>query len=523
MNTETKENRRIAAGAGVLPVRSSAGGRLQAYASGAAVRRAVRMACGAALLAAALLAAGCSKEPEPEPDVHGEPVFVNFTLDGFAPATRAPLAEGSTVRVIAMKAKTSPPLIPTHEEWVADQAYVVKGDQLKPCKVDAEGANPEPLDNPWNNMRLETGVAYDFHTISPALPLREEDKRALATSVTNGMDYAYSYSRNNTFTDADGTVGVATVHLGALQHKCAGLIVQVIMTEKGQTLRSVRVSGLPTPKGDEAFYGAPAESRENGLDAVTWKAEEFTYDAATFTYECTTPKPVRPILSSLGEAPLHISLTTETSDGLQLTVNDSISRYAISKGSISTIVLTKGSLSGGLGIALTPWELESDGDHIVGGNVYPYVRGGNTVVMRDDRGYGKDWAYHGLWTFTPTHTESKGWQSNDSGLNTVSASFEVASGDCGGSKTYTYDEALTACDGYSQGGGLWRLPTIRELALMADTRSSLTVGGFSNENNYWSATVRDGTYSYACKVISGNKPGWNGKGSYNRVRCIRDL
>lgn len=504
-------------------MRSSAGDRLQAYASGTAVRRAVRMACGAALLAAVLLAAGCSKEPEPEADVHGEPVLVNFTLDGFAPATRTALAEGTTVRVIATKAKTSPPLIPTHEEWVADQAYYMVGGSFVPCKVDADGSNPEPLDNPWSNMRLETGVAYDFHTISPALPLKEDDKRLLAASVTNGMDYAYSCLRNKTFTDADGTEGFATVDLAALRHQCAGLIVRVIMTETGQTLRSVRLSRLTDPKEDEAFYGAPAESRENGSQEVTWEAEEFTYDAVTFTYECTTPKPVRPMMSSVGDAPLHISLTTETSDGSLLTVNDSICQYSLSKGAISTIILTKGSLGSSLNIALVPWELASDGDHIVGGNVYPYVRGGNTVVMRDDRGYGQDYAYHGLWTFTPTHTESKGWQSNDSGLNTVSASFEVASGDCGGTKTYTYAEALTACDGYSQGGGLWRLPTIRELALMADTRSSLTVGGFSNESNYWSATVRDGTYSYACKVISGNKPGWNGKGSYNRVRCIRDL
>lgn len=501
MDTATKENRRIATGA---------------------VRRAVCMTCGAALMAA-FLATGCSKEPET--DVHGEPVLVNFTLDGFAPATRAALAEGSTVRVIASKAKTSPPLIPTHEEWVADQSYYLEGDRLIPCTVDAEGKRLENTDIPWEQMRLETGVAYDFHTITPALPLKEDDKRLLASALPNGLDYAYSYSRNSTFTDADASAGVSTVRLTALTHKCAGLNVRVILTAKGETLRSVRVSGLPSRVEPEAYYNAPTGSVEKGTQVVTWEAEAFGYEEETFTYKTTTPMPVRPISSSFGEAPLYVSLTTELSDGSSVTVTDSITQYALSQRFIATIVLSKGDVSdGGTRFSLSMWETSTSVNQI-DGNSYPYVRGENTVVFRDENGYGSGYAYHGLWTFTPAHSEST-WSNNNSGLNTVSASFEVASGDCGGSKTYKYDEALTACDGYSQGGGLWRLPTSREVREMNALQSQLTgVGKFSQEAGYWSATDYDGGSNAYFGVMGepGTNPSKSSKGTYRRVRCIRDL
>ncbi len=490
----------------------------------------------ALLLGAVLLLGSCSREPEPEPNGNGDGVLMNFTLDGFAPATRAALDEGTTVRVVALKPQTS-----TRGTYVADQAYYMVGDRLVPCTVDADGANPKPITLPWEGMRLNPSETYRFVAITPALPVEtlEQDFGAqrtyIAHAITNGMDFAHSQTDDQTFTQAEIDAGVRTQTLNPLRRELCGLLFEVTLPkESGETISSIKVEGLPknVAMTDNVWdmieihdLYLSKDGIEGGTGQLLVPKEAFRYNAATLAYMTDRPQLVLPVRNADEviewaeplTADLTITLTVETADGYTESVSDVLTVANLMEGTTYLIHLERNIKPGG-GISFVAKYMETVNSEVdMGKDSYPYVRGGNTIVFRDGNGYASGYVYHGPWTFTPTHTESSDWQGNASGLNTVSASFEVASGDCGGSRTYTYAEALTACD------GLWRLPTIRELAVMADMRGELTVGGISAESNYWSATARNGSNSYACKLIKGNKPGWNGTGSYNRVRCVRDL
>lgn len=68
-----------------------------------------RLAAGAWLFAAVLLLGGCSKEPAEGMDGPSGQVALDFSIEGIEkmlPVTRAALATGTTVRVIAYKAVT---------------------------------------------------------------------------------------------------------------------------------------------------------------------------------------------------------------------------------------------------------------------------------------------------------------------------------------------------------------------------------------------------------------------------------
>ena len=71
-----------------------------------------RLAAGAWLFAAVLLLGGCSKEPAEGMDGPSGQVALDFSIEGIEkmlPVTRAALATGTTVRVIAYKSGDSNP------------------------------------------------------------------------------------------------------------------------------------------------------------------------------------------------------------------------------------------------------------------------------------------------------------------------------------------------------------------------------------------------------------------------------
>ena len=143
-----------------------------------------RLAAGAWLFAAVLLLGGCSKEPAEGMDGPSGQVALDFSIEGIEkmlPVTRAALATGTTVRVIAYKSGDSNPAT---ENYANECAYYWNGTKLVPCRVDANGNKTADLPD-WA-MTLLPGT-YDFYAVSPALPLAA-DKTKLATAIANGVD-----------------------------------------------------------------------------------------------------------------------------------------------------------------------------------------------------------------------------------------------------------------------------------------------------------------------------------------------
>lgn len=173
-------------------------------------------------------------------------------------------------------------------------------------------------------------------------------------------------------------------------------------------------------------------------------------------------------------------------------------------------------------------------------DAYPYVMGGNTVVVKDLYGQADETLYptHTWWSVTPQHTEAA-WNNNTSDNNSVGESFEVAEANAvsaTGAETMTWYEAYgqinttyntsgySACASYSQGAddaGGWRLPTIRELKLIYDKKSELTVAPPTEHKFYWSVTQKNATGSWGTYFDTGVTDGGH-HGTYY-VRCVRDV
>ena len=159
--------------------------------------------------------------------------------------------------------------------------------------------------------------------------------------------------------------------------------------------------------------------------------------------------------------------------------------------------------------------------------VAPYVVKGTTVVVKAENGQADSRIYptHEPWPVTPDHKETPLWNANESGLNTVAETFEVAASDAAGE--YTVETAAMACALYSQQSddeGTWRLPTIRELQLIYALRGELNNVNISRTYVYVSATAANDQVGMSRLLWGVYFPTGKINGaSYNlHVRCVRD-
>lgn len=150
------------------------------------------------------------------------------------------------------------------------------------------------------------------------------------------------------------------------------------------------------------------------------------------------------------------------------------------------------------------------------GSKYPYATTNsdgkkNVIVCRDAKGGVTEDRIHPNWPTTGTGTEA---------TNLVAAKFEVALSDA--ATSVTFDNRLTACPSG------WRLPTYRELMLIAALRTQLTaVSNTFSDADYWSETHLGGfldIYGKSVNPVTGLCNGVAGQHSEKfRIRCVRDL
>ena len=488
------------------------------------------------LLCMAALLAGCSKDPAGEPgSPQGGVVPVSFAApaigqetaaqsasaasqaqNGQSPATRAALAENTTVRVVAFTAATGNP---AQANYVAEQTYYMSGGKLVPCTVDDNGSFVAVA--PDAKMELERG-SYDFYAITPALPLGS-DKATV--SVPHKVDYAASATKGVTV-DAS-----KTYTLTQLDRKCVRVtfVIKKSANFTELTALSVTPSGaglsmpnLPAAQSVKMDADIPATT---GSETLTVPASAFTNTDATTATAATVllPRSAADILLTC-----DLTYTTATGSSRQTSFSSTAKNLALEKGKHYTFTLTIYPFDVSFTVKAEFETTISDWTDVPA-PAYPYVSEGRYIVSRDALG-SSDQPLHPNWTAAtmPLHNKV-------SADNALSSEFEVAAEDCSSTNapgvtqsgnTYIWDNALPACAAYTQAGtsaGQWRLPTIKELETIYAKKDGLTgVGSFAS-NGYWSATVGGHNGSaWHVNFYDGHTYG-GGNGYPNNVRCVRDI
>ena len=471
--------------------------------------RTISLAAGAGLLSAALLLAGCAKEAVSGCGEWDGTVPMSFGVEGLSemlPATRASLTTNATVRVIAYKSGDSNP---AQDNYVADQAYSWNGSELVPCTVDDNGN--KTADAADQVMKLASG-SYDFYAVSPAFPLAT-DKKMLSTVVANGVDYAAITVRKTQ--QIPRQVLPYALTLNQLQRQCAQISIVVKNDDSDIAINSVKVTGLAASQSG-VTVGTNLTAASSGTEVLNLTSEDFSLSGTTFTQ--SIPSVVLPLSGAILTLTLDMNVDGESktfAGELQATLAGS------TKYTITATIDTKSDIT----LSVDSWTEETGNNPEFEDMTYPYVVNGNTIVMQDSYGCAANYPLHGPWTITPIHAESK-YNTNASGINTVSEKFEVASANASFS---TWDGAKTACQKYSQASGAagtWRLPTVSELVLIRVTRSKLTSVDLSTGKGFcWSATesTASSNYVWSCNLTGNVSTQGYTKSSSLPVRCVRDL
>ena len=485
------------------------------------------------LLCMAALLAGCSKDPAAGPE--GGVVTVSFAApaigqetaaqsasaasqaqNGQSPATRAALAENTTVRVVAFTAATGNP---AQANYVAEQTYYMSGGSLLPCTVNADGSFKAVA--PDAKMELERG-SYDFYAITPALPLGS-DKATV--SVAHKVDYAASATKGVTV-DAS-----KTYTLTQLDRKCVR--VTFVIKKSANFTELTALSVTPSGAGLSMPNLPAAQSVKMGADIpAAAGSETLTVPASAFTNTDATTATAATVLLPLAAADIlltcDLTYTTATGSSRQTSFSSTAKNLALEKGKHYTFTLTIYPFDVSFTVKAEFETTISDWTDVPA-PAYPYVSEGRYIVSRDALG-SSDQPLHPNWTAAtmPLHNKV-------SADNALSSEFEVAAEDCSSTNapgvtqsgnTYIWDNALPACAAYTQAGtsaGQWRLPTIKELETIYAKKDGLTgVGSFAS-NGYWSATVGGHNGSaWHVNFYDGHTYG-GGNGYPNNVRCVRDI
>lgn len=477
--------------------------------------RGIFLAAGAGLLSAALILVGCAKDSVSGLGEWDGTVPVSFGVEGLSevlPATRASLATNTTVRVIAYKSGDSNP---AQDNYVADQAYSWNGSELVPCTVDDNGS--KTADAADQVMKL-TPDSYDFYAVSPAFPLAA-DKTTLATAVANGVDYAAITVRETQ--QVPRQVMSYALTLSPLQRQCAQISIVIknddnYIVPTTLAVNSVSVTGLAASQSS-ITVGANLTAASSGTEVLNFTSEDFSVSGTTFTQR--SPSVALP----LSETNLTLTLDMNV-DGESQTFTGELQAVTLeqsTKYTITATIITKSDIT----LSVDSWTEETGNNPEFEDATYPYVVNGNTAVMQDRYGCTVKYPLHGPWTITPIHAESD-VSSNDSGINTVSEKFEVASVNARTQSTWA--NAKTACQNYSQASGAagtWRLPTIQELKLICILQKKLTAcNQLSSSGYYWAATESRKISGNAWVLYSDGAMSSQSKtSSQGIVRCVRDL
>lgn len=494
-------------------------------------------AAALSLLAAGLLATGCSKEQEldPEEGNGSGKVAVSFEVEGLSEmTTKAALTANTTVRVVAYKSNSANPAT---NNYVADQAYYWNGSKLVPCTVDANGT--KTADAAGAAMKLLPGN-YDFYAVSPAIPLNT-NHTTLATAVANYVDYATSKKTQQ--------IPVQTtpyaLTLSQLQRQCAQVSFIVkkdasYVAPTTMSINSVKVTGLAASQSG-VTVGKDLTAASSGTQVLTLASGDFSNSGTTYTTKNSY------LLLPLSGAKLTFSFDL-TLDGTNKTIAGELTGLTLEKS--KTYTITAQIFESDITLSIDAWTQNTGNNPDFDGPGYPYTIEAERTIVYQDRFGSFDASYtlhalHGPWTKTPAHSEAE-TDSNNSGVNTFGTRFKVASsralapdssyemnwyeavGDY--DKDYNPDD-YEACAEYSEDAGqsdkgLWRLPTIRELSEICSTYHTKVWN--TPLGNYWATTDSSDDNTKAWTYCASSSLLFSGSFVHDKtdtdyVYCVRDL
>ena len=479
------------------------------------------VAVGPAMLSAALLLTGCSKEPVWERDTRSQ-----ISVDALFPAT---VSAGAATRAAA-------------DGNTALTLSFVRADESAAGTFGAYGAE-------FTGTR-DAGAAEQALTFDPVqYYLTDGLKTRMAGWYPGGATASGDASGKGYYDAAEGTVtwtidggqdillaaprqGSKTAKMPVFEFRHALAQLQFSFYAESETalehwgkIRGVAVRGQ---RAAAAFTLAGATD-DNLKVTFTGEAAE-TFAAANFT-ELTARAGKDnavgggdPVMIAPQETPcrLTVEVTTER-QGVQTAV---VSARAYTAGEAVKICIRLAEqelIIDPEGCEIVPWAGDATG---ATGREYPYVLDGHTLVLQDMSGIADPAVYplHEPWTETPAHRETT-WVTmdpdNKSGYNTAGIRFQVASADAG---AMSWTAAQTACASYAENGiEGWRLPTMTEWHAIYACKANLTAAGLPSTGMFWAATEFSSTNGWSMRIEDGNTRTDGTKTNTKKVRCVRDI
>ena len=500
--------------------------------------RTISLAAGAGLLSAAFLLAGCSKEQAE--DIEGN--RTKISVNAFFPGESS--AKASTKAVVDGTQALTLNFVRANES--SDGIYGAYGAEFTGTRAAGTGSTALtfiPVQY-YPKGGLKTKIA-GWH---PGGATKAGSGEGYYDAAAGTVNWTIDGTQDIIAASAQEGSVVAAMPGFTFTHQLAQIQVwpyaesEAVATQWGP-VKSITLSAQP----DQCTLTLPQGGGTDAAFSAEGSADFTVRNIPSGNLSTTAFIHGDPVMIAPGTSATTLNLTVVTTSGIVMDVT--VPERAYPAGSVTAIKLRFTSLAVQVEptVTLSEW---ADGGEL--NNDYPKVIGGNTIILFDQIGAADPAQYpsHEPWTTTPIHLEVQ-WNTNASGLNTVSEKFRVASQDAVGkdgssSEQMTWYEAAGKThstynpDGYSacreyyeetdqSDKGLWRLPTVRELRLISDKKSMLTATNMPPDDSdtyayaYATATIRQTDFLAWHVVLKGGNTNYAQMYWSKSVRCVRDL
>ena len=430
------------------------------------------VAAGSAMLSAALLLAGCSKEPAGGTEGERTAITVSATLPvGAAEASTKAVADGSTALTLSF----------ARADETSAGSYGAYGAEFTGTRAAGTGSRSLTFDPPqfYSLKRLNTRIIGWYP--------------GGATEAGSGVGY-YDASAGTVGWVIDGQQDIlsASAQEGSSISAMPGFVFnhRLAQIQFWPYAESAAAAAQWGPVKSITLLDQPEQytltlPQDGGTDAVfsaTGNAEFTVRNLPSGNLSTTAARQGDPVMIAPTTENTTLSLIIGMTDGSFFNVT--VPERTYPAGSVTAVKLKFTTMRVQVEPAITISAWTPAGEL----NAYPKIVNGNTIILSDGIGLAVgDYPMHEPWLVTPAHTENA-WNANTSGKNTFGKCFQVARdnavGKDGSSVKMTWYEAsgkynssynrdtYSACGSYSELSdksdlGTWRLPTAREQNLIA--------------------------------------------------------
>ena len=488
------------------------------------------VAAGSAMLSAALLLAGCSKEPAGGTEGERTAITVSATLPvGAAEASTKAVADGSTALTLSF----------ARADETSAGSYGAYGAEFTGTRAAGTGSRSLTFDPPqfYSLKRLNTRIIGWYP--------------GGATEAGSGVGY-YDASASTVGWTIDGQQDIlsASAQEGSSISAMPGFVFnhRLAQIQCWPYAENAATAAQWGPVKSITLLDQPEQytmtlPQDGGTDAVfsaTGNADFTVRNLPSGNLSTTAARQGDPVMIAPTTENTTLSLIIGMTDGSFFNVT--IPERTYPAGSVTALKLkfTPKRVQVEPAITISDWATAGEL------NAYPKIVNGNTIILSDDIGTadGASYPKHEPWLVTPSHSESM-WNNNSSGKNAFGKRFQVAKNnavDKGGSSVKmnwynasgTYDltynrETYNACGSYSElpdktDLNTWRLPTAVELHLVGEQRMALYNCVFGTATTeVHSSTKYGSSMSWGMTSETDTYMTRMSMDDMGLVRCVRDL